>query len=233
MLLMGDFAQLPPALCTSLMARMPIKRGRAVGTSLVLAGKQTFNSFDDVIRLRRIHRQPRIDDMKLTSGRARKLRCSSGGLLGRACKLKLHQDQPAARSSVATAAERDFDSMKKAELRKAAKELGVCQCGVRVAELKAACKCAVREQQRQRTLTVWLAGNARVTESAAALSGTDPAHSGAGAVLEAACQALPVARTRIAAKRQQECDFPVFKAKNGGKKGDNKVALRRLKQKMA
>ena len=42
----------------------------------------------------------------------------------------------------------DFDSMNKAELRKAAKELGVRQKNVAVAELKAACKRAVQEPQQ-------------------------------------------------------------------------------------
>ena len=53
---------------------------------------------------------------------------------------KACQDQPAEGSSGAPAAERDFEAMNKAELRKAAKELGVRQGGVRVAELKDACK---------------------------------------------------------------------------------------------
>ena len=107
--------------------------------------------------------------------------------------------------------------------------------------LKAACKCAVQEQQRQQTLTVWLAGNARATESAAVLSDSDPAHSGAGVILEAVRQALPVARKRIVAKRRQECAILVFKAKNGGRivpllglslkqNGGKNVPLRRLKQ---
>ena len=47
------------------------------------------------------------------------LRCCSGGLLG------------GARKSGALAASRDFDAMNQVELRKAAKELGVRQKGVR------------------------------------------------------------------------------------------------------
>ena len=72
------------------------------------------------------------------------------------------------------ASERDFDAMNKAELRKAATELGVPQCGVSVAELKAACKRAVQEQEQQKTLTARMAGNARVAESAAAPPDSNP-----------------------------------------------------------
>ena len=70
-LLMGDFAQLPPVLSTSLMARMPIIGGGATSTSLALAGRHTFNSFEDVIRLRRIHRQKGVDEFKDTTMRLR------------------------------------------------------------------------------------------------------------------------------------------------------------------
>eukprot|EP00974_Lingulodinium_polyedra_P011936 1153408-Lingulodinium_polyedra.AAC.1 len=59
---MGDPAQLPPVLSTILMASVPlIENGGASGKSLVLAGKQTSNAFEDVIRLRRIHRQKGVD----------------------------------------------------------------------------------------------------------------------------------------------------------------------------
>ena len=100
----------------------------------------------------------------------------------------------------AAAAEQDFDAMNQTELRKAAKELGVPQFGVRVAELKAACERAVQEQQQQKTLTAWMAGNARVAVSAAAPPDSNPEHSGAGTKLGAARQALPAARKRIAVK---------------------------------
>ena len=70
-LLMGDVAQLPPVLSTSLMARMPIIGGGATSTSLALAGRQTSNSFEDVIRLRRIHRQKGVDEFKDTTMRLR------------------------------------------------------------------------------------------------------------------------------------------------------------------
>ena len=88
-------------------------------------------------------------------------------------------------SAGALAAERDLDAMNQAGLRMVAKELGARQKGVSVAELKAACERAVWEQQQQTTLTAWMAGNARVTESAAAPPDSNPEHSGAGAVLGA------------------------------------------------
>ena len=47
-------------------------------------------------------------------------------------------------------AERDFDVMNQAEIRKAAKELGVCQRGVNVAELKDACKRAAADVGKER-----------------------------------------------------------------------------------
>ena len=115
--------------------------------------------------------------------------------------------------------------MNQAEVRNAAKELGVPQCGVSVADLKAACKRAVQEQERQKTLTPWMGGNARVAESAAAPPDSNPEHSGAGAVLGAARQALPAARKPIAvkptclrgkgflAKRRKESASPGFKAR--------------------
>ena len=81
-------------------------------------------------------------------------------------------------------AKQDFDAMNQVELRKAAKEFGVSQGGS-VAELKAVCKRHVREQPKQKTLMMWMVGNARVVESAAAPPDTNPAHSGAGAVFGA------------------------------------------------
>ena len=56
-MLMGDFAQIPPVLSTSLMAGMPIAERAGDSTRcLALAGRQTFNEFEDVIRFKRIHR---------------------------------------------------------------------------------------------------------------------------------------------------------------------------------
>ena len=71
-LLMGDFAQLPPVLSTSLMPGMPLVGGSgSAATSLALAGRQTFNSFEDVIRFRRIHRQKGVDAFKDSTMRLR------------------------------------------------------------------------------------------------------------------------------------------------------------------
>ena len=71
-LLMGDFAQLPPVLSTSLMAGMPlIESGGAAARSMALAGRQVFNAFEDVIRLRRIYRQKGVDTFKDSTMRLR------------------------------------------------------------------------------------------------------------------------------------------------------------------
>ena len=57
-LLMGDFAQIPRALSTSLLAGMPIVESSGDrARCLALAGRHTFNEFQDVIRPRRIHLQ--------------------------------------------------------------------------------------------------------------------------------------------------------------------------------
>ena len=72
MLLMGDFAQIPPALSTSLMAGMPIVESSGDrARCLALAGRQTFNEFLGVIRLRRIHRQQGACLFKETTMRLR------------------------------------------------------------------------------------------------------------------------------------------------------------------
>ena len=141
---------------------------------------------------------------------------------------------------VVKAAERDFDDMNKVGLRKVAKELGVRQNGVSVAELKVACKraatavakeagrdCdamnqgelrkaakeehAVWEARQQTPLTAWMAGNAGVGESATAPLDSNSEDNGAGAVLGTARQALPV--LCLKAKRRQEHATPLFKAK--------------------
>ena len=69
-LLMGDFAQIPPVLATSLMADMPLVDS-AGSRYLALAGRQTFDKFDDVIRLRRIHRQKGVCPYKESTMRLR------------------------------------------------------------------------------------------------------------------------------------------------------------------
>ena len=68
----------------------------------------------------------------------------------------------------AAAAEQDFDAMNQTELRKAAKELGVRQKGVSVAELKAVCERAVRERQQQKSLNAWVAVQTEALGSASA-----------------------------------------------------------------
>jgi hypothetical protein len=71
-LLMGDFAQIPPVLSTSLMAGMPlVERSGDSGRCLALAGRQTFNDFQDVVRLRRTHRQKGVCPFKESTMRLR------------------------------------------------------------------------------------------------------------------------------------------------------------------
>ena len=70
--LMGDFAQLPPVLASSVLPGMPLmESGGAVARALALAGRQTFAAFEDVIRLRRIHRQKGVDAYKDSTMRLR------------------------------------------------------------------------------------------------------------------------------------------------------------------
>ena len=70
--LMGDFAQIPPVLSTSLMAGMPlVERSGDSCRCLALAGRQTFNEFEDVIRLKRIHRQQGVCPFKESTMRLR------------------------------------------------------------------------------------------------------------------------------------------------------------------
>ncbi len=70
--LMGDFAQLPPVLATSVLPGTPVNEaGGAVARAMALAGRQTFAGFEDVIRLRRIHRQKGVDAFKESTMRLR------------------------------------------------------------------------------------------------------------------------------------------------------------------
>ena len=70
--LMGDFAQIPPVLSTSLMAGMPLtERAGDSSRCLALAGRQTFNEFEDVIRLQRIYRQQGVCPFKESTMRLR------------------------------------------------------------------------------------------------------------------------------------------------------------------
>ena len=71
-LLMGDFAQLPPVLATSVLPGMPLtESGGATSRAMALAGRQTFTTFEDVLRLRRIHRQKGVDAFKDSTMRLR------------------------------------------------------------------------------------------------------------------------------------------------------------------
>ena len=71
-LLMVDFAQLPPVLATSLLPGMPlVEPGGPVARATALAGRQTFAMFEDVIRLRRIRRQKGVDTFKESTMRLR------------------------------------------------------------------------------------------------------------------------------------------------------------------
>ena len=62
---MGDFAQLPPVLSTSLLPGSSVQEGKKDGMrTLALTGIQTFQTFQDVVRLRRIHRVQGADPFK-------------------------------------------------------------------------------------------------------------------------------------------------------------------------
>ena len=71
-LLIGDVAQLPPVLSSSLLAEAPLQDGKSVGLrSLALAGRETFHTFKQVVRLRRVHRLPGVDRYKESTQRVR------------------------------------------------------------------------------------------------------------------------------------------------------------------
>ena len=71
-LLIGDFAQLPPVCASSLLTEAGVQEARAAGLrSLVLAGRQTFQDFTQVVRLRRVHRLPGADLYKDSTLRLR------------------------------------------------------------------------------------------------------------------------------------------------------------------
>ena len=70
--LIGDFAQLPPVLSSSLLSGTAVLEGKTGGLrSLALTGRQNFAQFEDVIRLRRIHRILGKDPYKETTMRLR------------------------------------------------------------------------------------------------------------------------------------------------------------------
>ena len=70
--LMGDFAQLPPVLSSSLLEGIPVQEGAKSNLRfLALTGRQLFNQFKQVLRLRRIHRQKGADPYKESTMRLR------------------------------------------------------------------------------------------------------------------------------------------------------------------
>ena len=70
--LMGDFAQLPPVLATCLLQGSVLVERPSTGLrGLALAGQKLLYSFSDVLRLRRIHRQKGVDAFKESTMRLR------------------------------------------------------------------------------------------------------------------------------------------------------------------
>jgi hypothetical protein len=70
--LIGDFAQLPPVLSSSLLAGSTLMESKRSGLrTMALAGRQTFQQFTTVIRLRRIHRLLGADPFKESTMRLR------------------------------------------------------------------------------------------------------------------------------------------------------------------
>ena len=70
--LIGDFAQLPPVLSSSLLAGSTLMESKKSGLrTMALAGRQTFQQFTTVIRLRRIHRILGTDPFKESTMRLR------------------------------------------------------------------------------------------------------------------------------------------------------------------
>ena len=71
-MLMGDFAQLPPVLASSLLEGSPLIESTKSNMRFVaLHGRQLFKSFTQVLRLRRIHRQKGADPFKESTMRLR------------------------------------------------------------------------------------------------------------------------------------------------------------------
>ena len=71
-MLMGDFAQLPPVLASSLLEGSPlIESAKSNMRFVALHGRQLFKGFTQVLRLRRIHRQRGADPYKDSTMRLR------------------------------------------------------------------------------------------------------------------------------------------------------------------
>ena len=61
-LVMGDFAQLPPVLSSTLLPDVPVVEGAQKNTRfLAMQGRQIFSEITQIIRLRRVHRQKGAD----------------------------------------------------------------------------------------------------------------------------------------------------------------------------
>ena len=70
--LMGDFAQLPPMLSSSLLDGIPHQESTETNRQFVaLTDQQMFGQFEQVLRLRRIHRQKGADPYKESTMRLR------------------------------------------------------------------------------------------------------------------------------------------------------------------
>ena len=70
--LMGDFAQLPPVLSSTLLDGVPLQEGmKSNKRFLALTGRRLFGQFETVLRLRRIHRQKGADPYKESTMRLR------------------------------------------------------------------------------------------------------------------------------------------------------------------
>ena len=71
-MLIGDFAQLPPVKASSLLPEVGVQEGKSSGLrSMALAGRQTFQLFRNIVRLRRVHRLPGADQYKESTLRLR------------------------------------------------------------------------------------------------------------------------------------------------------------------
>ena len=70
--LMGDFAQLPPVLSSTLLGGAPLQEGMKPNLRfLALSGRRTFSQFENALRLRHIHRQKGADPYKESRMRLR------------------------------------------------------------------------------------------------------------------------------------------------------------------
>ena len=72
LMVMGDFAQLPPVLASTLLPGVPlVERFAHNGRPLAMEGRQIFSDISQVVRLRRVHRQKGADLYKESTLRLR------------------------------------------------------------------------------------------------------------------------------------------------------------------